>query len=223
MYLLIPMNFNFFEKVTSIINIQELGLPTPETIFISDSDVQIKDIEDFIENRNILTIRSDKIGQTEYCPHNLKCPKHEVINFVRELNSNEFVAIIQEYIPWEEPDFFTILSGNILLLKKYIVIEMMEGGPITLLNRYGKMDEHIQIKRYNNFEETFHFGNRLISKNNLHKVLKLTENLSFDNKIFEFSIGNKNIDGIYYDWLYFWHIKDDKTSKSVEQNISSKC
>ena len=65
---------NSFAKIDSIIQLQRLGLPTPETVFILDAEKQDAEIDGFLKNRELVMIRSDKNGCEGKCPHNLKCP-----------------------------------------------------------------------------------------------------------------------------------------------------
>lgn len=192
-----------FAKIDSIIRLQRLGLPVPQTVFIFDSEKQDGEMENFLKNRDHVMIRSDKKDSEGKCPHNLKCPKSEAKDFIRKLNSEGFAAILQEHVP-----FNAFASGNVLLLKNKMIIELTEGSPLTKLNREGMMDEHIRMERFNGRKELHHHGKRLLSRNILKKVLDLVEYLPFENKIVEFAVAP--------DWLYFWQIRDDRTSGMLE-------
>jgi len=194
---------NSFAKVNSIMQIQRLGLPTPETVFIFDSEKQGAEIDIFLKNRELVMIRSDKKDSAGKCPHNLKCPKHEAKEFIKKLNAEGFAAILQEHVP-----FNAFASGNVMLLKNKMIIELMEGSPLTKLNRDGKLDEHIVLGRFNGRREIRHHGKRLLARNMLKKVLDLVEYLPFENRIVEFAVAP--------DWLFFWQIRDDKTSRMLE-------
>lgn len=194
---------NSFSKINSIIQLQRLGLPTPETVFIYDAETQDAEIDGFLKDREFVMIRSDKKDSAGKCPHNLKCPKHEAKDFIKKLNSEGFAAILQEHVP-----FNAYASGNILLLKNKMIVEMMEGSPLTKLNREGKLDEHIVMERFNGRKEIRHNGKRLLTRNIIKKVLDLVEYLPFENKIVEFAVAP--------DWLFFWQIRDDKTSAMLE-------
>ncbi len=121
---------NSFAKIDSIIQLQRLGLPTPKTVFVFDAEKQEAEIDNFLKNREMVMIRSDKDGCAGKCPHNLKCPKNEAKEFIKKLNSEGFAAILQEHVP-----FNAYASGNIMLLKNKMIIEMTEGSPLTKLNR----------------------------------------------------------------------------------------
>ncbi len=192
-----------FAKIDSIIQIRKLGLPTPETVFVFDAEKQEAEIDGFLKNRELVMIRSDKNGCEGKCPHNLKCPKHEAKEFIKKLNSEGFAAILQEHVP-----FNAFASGNIMLLKNRMIIEMTEGSPLTKLNREGKLDEHIVLGRFNGRKEISHHGKRLLARNILKKVLDLVEYLPLENKIMEFAVAP--------DWLFFWQIRDDKTGGMLE-------
>ncbi len=192
-----------FAKINSIVQLQRLGLPTPETVFIFDAEKQGSEMEGFLKNREYVMIRSDKSGCEGKCPHNLKCPKSDAKDFIKKLNSEGFAAILQEHVP-----FNAFASGNVLLLKSKMIVELTEGSPLTKLNRQGMMDEHIQLERFNGRKEILHHGKRLLSRNILKKVLDLVEYLPFENKIVEFAVAP--------DWLFFWQIRDDMTSGMLE-------
>ncbi len=196
-------NENSFSKINSIIQIQKLGLPIPETVFIFDSERQGTEIDNFLKNREFVMIRSDKKDSEGKCPHHLKCPKHETKEFIKKLNSDGFAAILQEHVP-----FNAYASGNVMLLKNKMIVELTEGSPLTKLNRLGMMDEHIRLERFNGRKEISHHGKRLLSRNILKKVLDLVEYLPFENKIVEFAVAP--------DWLFFWQIRDDKTGGMLE-------
>lgn len=198
------MQINDFPKIKSIVEIQNLGLPTPKTVFVFDAEKQENEIEEFVRDRDFLMIRSDHKINSAMCPHNLKCPRNDVKNFIKELNSKGYAAILQEHVPWTD----TKISGNILLLKNQIIVELMKGGPLTLLKRHGKMDEHIRLERHNSCKELFHWGKRIASQEMLQKIVSMVERLPFSYKIVEFAFSPE--------WLYFWQIQSDETSKLLE-------
>lgn len=192
-----------FAKINSIIQIRKLGLPTPQTVFVYDAEKQDAEIDGFLKNRELVMIRSDKSGCEGKCPHNLKCPKREAKEFIKKLNAEGFAAILQEHVP-----FNAFASGNIMLLKNKMIIEMMEGSPLTKLNREGKLDEHIRMERFGGRREIRHHGKRLLPRNILKKVLDLVEYLPLENRIVEFAVAP--------DWMFFWQIRDDKTGGMLE-------
>ncbi len=120
--------------------------------------------------------------------------------------SKGFAIILHEqnHIPLGEGQ--NKVSGNILILKKYMLIELMRGEPLILLNRDGKVDERIKVDK-KNLKEIKHFGERIIKKETLNKILKMIKDVP-PYKIVEFTIAP--------DWLYFWQIRDDKTAKKLE-------
>ncbi len=188
-----------FLKIASIMEIRKLGLPSPETVFVFNSAKQEREIENFLRNRELVMIRSDRKDSAGKCPHNLACPKREAKEFIRRLNSEGYAVILQEHVP-----FNAYASGNILLLKDKMIIELMEGSPLTKLNRFGMMDEHMRLDRFNGRKEFFHNGKRILSRNILKKVLDMVEYLPLENRIFEFAVAP--------DWLFFWQIRDDRTA-----------
>ncbi len=195
-------DFNGMEKIKNILEIKNLNLPMPETVFVFDLRKQEKEIEEFINGKEFVMIRSDKKGNRNNCPHNLKCHANNAKSFIEKLNKEGFVAILQEHVP-----FNAFFSGNVLLLKNKIIIEVMEGSPLTLMNRYGKVDEHLQIERFTR-KEIKHYGKRVLTRNIFEKILNLVEYLPIENKILEFAVGP--------DWFYFWEIRDDKTGKMLK-------
>lgn len=192
-----------FSKINSIIQLQRLGLPTPETVFVFDAEKQEAEIENFLRNRELVMIRSDRKDSEGRCPHNLACPKHETKRFIKKLNSEGYAAILQEHVP-----FNAYASGNILLLKSKMIIELMEGSPLTKLNREGKLDEHIVLERFYRRREIHHHGKRILPRNILKKILDLVEYLPLENKIVEFAVAP--------DWMFFWQIREDKTGGMME-------
>lgn len=193
---------NRFKKIKSIKDLEKYGLPTPKTIFIFDFKKQKKEIEDFIKNRDHVMIRSDKENDIGLFPHNLTCPQNEALKLIKKLTLKNYAVILQEYVPWQDDK----ITGNILILRNNILIELMKGGPSTLLNREGRVDEYKKIKK-DNLREIERFGKRIIKKKDLNNILRMVKHLP-PYKIIEFSIGPG--------WLYFWQIRDDKTAKKLE-------
>jgi len=195
-------NLNRFKKIKGIIALEKYLLPAPETIFIFDFEKQEKEIDVFIKGRDYLMIRSDKENDADFCPHNLTCPKNEAKDFIEGLTAENYAVILQECIPWKEDK----ISGNVLTLRKDLLIELMKGGPLTLLNRDGQVDACVKVRR-GKPKKIECSGEKIISKKDLDDILRLVEHLP-PYKIAEFSIGP--------DWLYFWQIIDDKTAKKLE-------
>jgi len=195
------MNAEEFKKIKGIKILQKYNLPQPKTIFIFDFKKQEKEIDDFLKNKRIVTIRSDKRGQTDFCPLSVGCPKNKAKQQIKKLIPKGYVAILQEYIPIRSR-----VSGNILILKNYILVELMGTGPLSLLNREGKVEEQVKLKR-GNLKEVEHFGKRLISKKELVKILKLVKRVPAY-KLLEFTLRSKG--------LYFWQMRDDKTAKELD-------
>ena len=83
----------------------------------------------------------------------------------------------------------------------------MEGEPLYLLTRDGKIDEFIKIEK-DSLREVERFGKRVIKKSDLNKILKLIKRLP-DFKIVEFTLRK--------DGLIFWQMIDDKTAKTLEK------
>lgn len=153
---------NFF-KIEGIIEASRYNLPVSKTIFIFDFEKQEKEIDDFIKNRDYVAIRTDKRNGLDFYPHNLRCPKNKAKELIKELNLQGYAIILheQKHVPFGKADHQ--VSGNILILKEYFLIELMEGEPLILLTRDGKIDELIKIER-NNLKEVMRFGKRIIKK-----------------------------------------------------------
>ncbi len=190
-----------FAKIKSIMKIQELGLPFPETIFIFDAEKQDDEIEEFLKDRELVIIRTDSMGNPENCPNKLDCPSAEAKQAIKKFNSKGYAAILSEFVPFDAK-----FSGNILFLSDRIIIETMKGNPLTLMNRHGIVHEHIHMD--SSLKEIFHWGKRVADAETLEKIIRMFDNLNMKNKIVEFGVGP--------DWLYIWQIRDDKTSEKLE-------
>lgn len=199
------MKFEGFKKIESIRKLQKYKLPTPETIFIFDFKKQEKEIDDFLKGKEFITVRSDKKGRTDFCPCDLRCPRSRAKAFIGKIIGKGYAAILQRYIPIRKN---RLLSGNILVLKNEILLELMGSGPLTLLNRKGKLEEQIRLKK-DKFYEISHQGRRLIGKKNLINLAKLVRNVP-PYTILEFTLVKEG--------PFFWQIKEDKTAKLLENN-----
>ncbi|MBI4101615.1 MAG: hypothetical protein HY443_01455 [Candidatus Nealsonbacteria bacterium] len=195
-------NLKELKKVKSIEELKRCGLPIPETIFIFDFEKQEKEIDDFLVNKRIVTIRSDKENQTDFCPHRLRCERNNLKSFVKQLNATGYVAILQRYVPIRRDR----VSGNILILKNRVLVELMGTGPLTALNRDGKVLEQITLDK--SLKEINHFGVRLISRKEITGILKKIKNFPLY-KILEFTLRPERV--------YFWQIRDDQSAKSLEK------
>jgi len=196
------MRFKAFKKIESIKQLQKYHLPIPETIFVFNFKKQEKEIDDFLKNKRIVTVRSDKKFKTDFCPHNLRCQKKEAKKFIRNLIFKGYAAIVQRYVPIRRDR----VSGNILILKSRILMDLMGTGPLTRLTRDGIVEEQIIFSK-SNFKSISHLGKRLISNDKLQDILNIIKNIP-PYKILEFTLRPEGI--------YFWQIKDDKTTKQLE-------
>ncbi len=192
-----------FSKIKSIKEIQKYKLPHPKTIFIFNFRKQKKEIDEFLKNKENITIRTDKKGDTDFCPHILRCPKNKAKPFIKKVTGKGYAAILQEYLPIRKN---RILSGNILILKNHILMELMGVGPLTWLNREGRMEEQIKFRK-DNLKEVEHLGKRLVGKKKLVNIVKMVKNMP-PYKILEFTL---RLEG-----PFFWQIKEDKTAKVLE-------
>lgn len=193
-----------YKKIESIKKIKNYGLPYPETIFIFKFSEQKKEIENFLKDKKFVTIRTDKKGYSDFSICYLRCPKGKVKEKIKELTVKNYAVILQSYIPIRKS---RKISGNILILKNDILVELIGKGPLTWLNREGKIEERVRFKK-NNLKEIEHFGKRLIEKEQLTGILKLAKNIK-PYKVLEFSLSS----GV----PYFWQIKDDRTAKKLDK------
>ena len=197
------MKFDGFKKIESIKKLQNYNLPIPETIFIFNFKKQEKEIEKFLKNKKIVTIRSDKKGSTDFCPLIIGCQKNKAKSLIKKINSKGYVVILQQYVPVRSR-----VSGNILILKKHILAELMGTGALSLMNREGKIEEQIKFKK-KDLTEVSHFGKQLIKKRDLTNILKMVKKIPVYHLV-EFTLRR--------DGLYFWQIKEDKTAKQLEDS-----
>jgi len=197
------MKFDGFKKIESIKKLQKYKLPIPQTIFISDFKKQEKEIDKFLKDKKIVTIRSDKKGRTDFCPLVIGCPKNKAKSLIKKISSRGYAVILQKYVPLKSR-----VSGNILILKKHILAELMGTGALSLMNREGKIEEQIKFKK-KDLTEVSHFGKRLIRKQELIKIVKMVKKLPVY-KVIEFTLRR--------DGLYFWQIREDKTAKQLEKS-----
>ena len=197
------MKFDGFKKIESIKKLQRYNLPIPETIFIFNFKKQEKEIEKFLKNKKIVTIRSDKKGSTDFCPLIIGCQKNKAKSLIKEISSKGYAVILQQYVPVRSR-----VSGNILILKKHILAELMGTGALSLMNREGKIEEQIKFKK-KDLTEVSHFGKQLIKKRDLTNILKMVKKIPVYHLI-EFTLRR--------DELYFWQIKEDKTAKQLEDS-----
>ena len=190
-----------FKKIEGIKELQRYNLPIADTIFIFNFKRQEKGIDDFLKSKKFVTVRTDKKGKMDFCPYNLRCERKNAKRLIKKLNLNGYTVILQKYVPIRRDR----VSGNILTLKNQILIELMGVGPLTALNREGRVEEHI-VFRKNNLKEIKHFGKRLIKRKDLLPILKMVKNIP-PFKILEFTLRPEGI--------YFWQIRYDKTARLI--------
>lgn len=191
-----------FLKIESIKELKKYGLPFPKTVFIFNFKKQKKEIDRFLSNKKYVTIRSDKKGSTDFCPHNLRCPVNKAKRFIEKIISKGYAAILQNYVPIYKDK----ASGNILILKKRIFIELMGEGPLTWMTREGLVREWIVLRK-KDFKEIMHSGRRLLKGKKLINILKMVKKIP-SYRLVEFTLRPEG--------LYFWQIKEDKTAKKLE-------
>ena len=187
------------KKVESIVKLKSLGLPTPPTIIIKNFEEQLNEINNFLSTRTYVMIRSDKDDGMN-CPRILKCPSYNAKEHIRRLNENGYVVILQDYVPLNNR-----YSGNALVLENLVVIEAIEGGPVSKISREGIIHQHVQLSKSGELIN-FH-GREVIPKDELIKIFSIVRNLP-KYHIYEFSSGPN--------WFYFWQAREDKTSRVLD-------
>jgi len=189
------------KKIMGIKKLEELGLPTPPTVFISNLEEQVNELSNFLIGKDYVMIRSDSEKQSTHCPRNLKCSSYEARRFVQQLNNNGYTAIVQDYVPINNR-----YSGNILILNNSFIIESMNGGPVSKLNREGLMHEHLRTDKEGNI--IMRHGSKVIPEQEVKAIINRVKDLPAKNHILEFSSGP--------DWFYFWHARKDPTSVKLD-------
>lgn len=192
-----------YAKIESIKELEKYGLPYPATVFVFDLGKQEKEVDDFLKDKEFVTIRSDKPGSTDFCPHWLRCPRAKAKGFVRKIIGQGYAAILQYYLPIKKN---RLLSGNILVLKNHILMELMGVGPLTWLNRKGEMVERIEFGKAG-LKEVEHYGQRLVPAKELAKIAALVKNIPPYN-ILEFTLRKEGV--------FFWQIRNDPTAKELD-------
>jgi hypothetical protein len=194
-----------FNKIEGQKEVKKYGLPMSDTHFIFSYKKQEKEINDFLSNKKFVSIRTDSKINPDFCPHDLKCPVSKAKEFIKDLNSKKYAVILSEFIPWIGDK----VSGNILVLKNFYVIELMGEGPLVWLTREGRVDEWAVFQK-NDLSEVRHSGKRIVPKKEIQKILDLIKNIPLY-KIIEFTLRPEAV--------YFWQIRNDKSSSQVEKNL----
>lgn len=192
-----------FKKIDSIKKLQRYNLPLPETIFIFNFKKQEKEIDNFLKGKKIISIRSDSITKSTFCPNIPRYPKSKVKRFAEKINKEGFAVILHEYLPVNKG---RIAAGHILTLKNYIIMELIGSGAVSLLDREGKIEEQIKFRK-GDLKEVGHFGKRLESSAVFRNIAKVVKKIP-PFKILDFTLMENG--------LYFYQIQDDKTAKELE-------
>lgn len=192
-----------FLKIESIKKLKKYGLPTPETIFVFDYKKQEKEVDDFLNGKKIVSVRSDKVGKTSFCPNIPRCPKAKAKELVADINKKGFAVILHEYLPVKKG---RIVAGHILVLKNHLMIELIGWGAVSRLDRDGGLEEQIKLRK-DNLKETEHFGKRLIKGKVLSNVAKLVRSIPIFT-VLDFTLMKNG--------LYFYQIQKDKTARKLK-------
>jgi len=197
-----------YKKIESIKKIKKYGLPFPETIFIFDFKKQEEAIDRFLKNREYVAIRTDSAKNTDFLPYNLRCHKKKAKKTIKKFNDEGYAVILHEqnHIPSGVINKNHI-SGNIVILEKCWIIELMRGEPLSSLTRKGEISEYLKIRK-NNLTEVAHWGKRIISRDILDKILRMIRKIP-KHKVIEFTFRPEG--------FYFWQIREDKTAKKLDK------
>ncbi|MFA4998701.1 MAG: hypothetical protein WC514_01655 [Candidatus Paceibacterota bacterium] len=196
------MKYDKFSKIDSIKEIKRYSLPRPETIFIFDFKKQEKEIDKFLKGKKTVSIRSDKRGNSRFCPNIPRCQSSEAKPLIEKINTQGYAVILHEYLPVKKG---RIAAGHILILKNHILMELIGSGPVSRLDRQGAVEEIIKFRK-SNLEEVEHFGRRLAKVGVFRKVANLVENIPCF-RVLDFALMEKGV--------YFYQIQNDKTAKGL--------
>lgn len=197
-----------YKKIESIRQIKKYGLPFPETIFIFNLKKQEKEIDNFLKDKKYVAIRTDKAKKADFLPYNLRCHKEKAKKIIKDFSEKGYSVILhkQDHVPYGTVNKGHV-SGNIVVLRRHFILELMKGEPLSDLTRKGKLDEYFKINR-DDLTEVEHWGKRIMPKRNLNKILHMIEKVPVY-KIIEFTVRPEG--------FYFWQIKDDKTAKRLNK------
>ncbi|OGZ24056.1 MAG: hypothetical protein A3A08_01450 [Candidatus Nealsonbacteria bacterium RIFCSPLOWO2_01_FULL_41_9] len=199
------MKFRGFKKIESIKKLRRYHLPVPETIFIFNFKKQEKEIDDFLKGKKIISVRSDSASKSTFCPNIPRCPRGKAKLFAEKINKQGYAVILHEYLSVNKG---RIAAGHILILKNYILMELIGSGAGSRLDRDGKIEEQIKFRK-GNLKEVEHFGKRLTESRVLRNIAKLVKNIP-PFKVLDFVLMKKG--------LYFYQIQEDKTARQLEGN-----
>jgi len=196
------MKYDKFSKIESIKEIKRYSLPHPETIFVFDLRKEEKKVDKFLKGKKIVSIRSDKRGQPQFCPNIPRCRSSKAKSLIRKINKQGYAVILHEYLHVKKG---RIAAGHILILKNHILMELISFGPVSRLDRQGVVEEIIKFRK-DDLTEVEHFGRKLAEKGVFKKIAKLVKNIPCF-KILDFVLMERGV--------YFYQIQNDKTSKKL--------
>jgi len=187
-------------KINSILEMKNLGLPVPKCVFIMENDDVDSKVEEYFSlfpNNDYYTIRTDTKDSAHSCKRLLTATRTE-IKYLSHDWKEEFQIILQEFIDEKQE----IKSGNMWLQNKDIIIEGANDHHINFAN--GKsLDINVSVNRFYSFEFRFHrffIDQKCFSHSELMRLVRLARKVPYTNAILEFSFFND-------EKLYFWEIK----------------
>lgn len=197
------MKSDKFLKIASLKKLMKYGLPIPETLFVFNFEKQEKEIDEFLKGKKFISVRSDKEGDSRFCPNFPKCQKSKAKPIIRKIINKGYAVILHEYLPTYKR---RIAAGHILTLRNHILMELVGSGPVSRVDREGEIEEYLVIRKAD-LTETQHFGRRLINKRVLKNIVRLVGIIP-PFKVLDFALIKRG--------PYFYQIQDDKTSKTID-------
>jgi len=196
------MKFDKLPKIESLKRLKRYGLPIPETLFIFDFKKQEKEIDEFLRGKKEISIRADRVDDSQFCPSIPRCPVNKAKSLCKKINGQGYVVILHEYFPLKKG---RIACGHILTLKKYIIFELVDRGAVSRLDREGEVEEIVKLRK-KDLAESEHFGRRTAKRSALKKVAVLVKNIPCF-KILDFTLMESG--------PYFYQIQDDETASRL--------
>jgi hypothetical protein len=196
------MKFDKLPKILSLKRLERYGLPIPQTLFIFNFNKQEKEIDEFLRGKKEVSIRSDKMNDSQFCPSIPRCLAGKAKSLCKKINQQGYVVILHEYFPLKKG---RIACGHILTLKGHILFELVDRGAVSRLDREGEVKEIVKLRK-KDLTEAEHFGKRTAKRSALKKVALLVKNIPCF-KILDFTLMESG--------PYFYQIQDDETASRL--------
>jgi len=196
------MKFDNLPKIESLQRLVRYGLPIPATLLVFDCGKQEKEIDAFLRGKKHVSIRADKMNDSQFCPSIPRCPSAKAKSFCRKISKQGFTVILHEYFPLRKG---RIACGHVLTLKEHILFELVDRGAVSRLDREGEVEEIIKFRK-SDLAEAEHSGKRTASPAALKKIARLVRNIPCF-KILDFTLMESG--------PYFYQIQDDETASRL--------